>query len=131
MALFSINRYSADFFWNDLLQGDRLPEPLREAARSFLSSKFDVEVQSVGNRREIEYSDILVNYHNPLSLNKLLARYGLKLVKIHYYHFHAAPPHLEKAHKEQFWKESLKLERGDDWRAPFLCSAYVAEIVRQ
>jgi SAM-dependent methyltransferase len=130
MAMFSINRYSAGFFWNELLQGERLPEPLREAARSFLSEKFGTQVESVGKRRDIEYTDILANFHNPLTLGDLLAGHGLKLKAIHYYHFHAAPPHLEKEHKDQFWTQSLKLERGTDWRSMFLCSAYVAEITK-
>jgi len=130
MSLFSINRHSASFVWDELLMGDRLPEPLREQTRKFLSDKFDTEVQSVGRKRSIEYTDILARYHNPLTLAELVASHGLKLVKIHYYHFHAASPHLEKSHKQQFWQESLKLERSDDWRAMFLCSAYVAEITK-
>jgi hypothetical protein len=101
---------------------------LREAARAYLSEKFDTKVQSVGKERSIEYSDILARFHNPLTIGDTLAAQGLKLNKIHYYHYHAAPPHLEKAHKSEFWEASLKLERTDDWRGMFLCSAFVAEI---
>ena len=62
-------------------------------------------------------------------LARYLAKHGFRLERIHYYHWHAAPPHLQKTHKDAFWKASLALERKDDWRAMFLCSALVAEIV--
>jgi SAM-dependent methyltransferase len=130
LSLSSLNRYSAPFFWDELLQGENLPEPLRGEAKAFLAAKFDTSVSSVGKERAIEYTDILARFHNPLTLDALVAPHGLKISKIHYYHYHAAPPHLEKLHKEQFWKESLKLERSNDWRGMFLCSAYVAELTR-
>jgi SAM-dependent methyltransferase len=130
MALFSINKYSAPFFWENLLRGDDLPKPLRDAAGAFLSDKFGTQVESVGKKRNIEYADILARFHNPLTLGGSLAAHGLKLERVYYYHYHAAPPHLEKEHKRQFWEESLKRERTDDWRAMFLCSAFVAQIGR-
>jgi SAM-dependent methyltransferase len=130
MSLFSLNRYCAPFFWETLLQGDQLPTALREATRSFLGAKFDTPVESVGRRRDIEYSDILARFHNPLTLPSEIAPHGLKVNRFRYYHWHAAPPHLEKTHREEFWASSLKLERSDDWRGMFLCSAYVAELTR-
>lgn len=81
MSLFSINRYFAPFFWDELLKGDLLPEPLREEARAFLSAKFTTEVQSVGQKRSIEFTYILARYHNPLTLGVLAASYGMKLDK--------------------------------------------------
>ncbi|MHC4429852.1 MAG: hypothetical protein ACYS0D_14825, partial [Planctomycetota bacterium] len=130
MSLFSINRYCEPFFWHDLLQGDTLPEALREETRRFLAAKFDTPVESVGRPRTIEYTDILARFHNPLTLPEELAGHGLRLVGTEFYHWHAAPPHLEKTHKKAFWEASLKKERTDDWRAMFLCSAFVAVIER-
>jgi SAM-dependent methyltransferase len=130
MALFSLNRHCAPFFWQDLLRADELPELLREDTRHFLASKFDTAVESVGKKRSIEYSDILARFHNPLTLAGELTGHGLRLMKVHYYHWHAAPPHLERAHRESFWRLSMAQERKEDWRAMFLCSACVAEIER-
>jgi hypothetical protein len=130
MSLFSLNRYCVPFFWQELLQADELPESLREDTRLFLASKFDTAVESVGRKRSIEYSDILARFHNPLTLAAELASHGLRVIKLHYYHWHAAPPHLEKAHRESFWRLSMARERTEDWRAMFLCSAYVTEIAR-
>lgn len=130
MALFSLNRHCAPFFWDELLRADQLPGALREDTRRFLAAKFDTQVESVGQKRGIEYTDILARFQNPLTLGDNLARHGLRLVRVHYYHWHAGPPHLEKTHKDAFWRASLQLERKDDWRAMFMCSAYVAEIER-
>lgn len=130
LSLFSLNRYCAPFFWETLVRGDDLPPALREETRAFLAKKFDTPVESVGHRREIEFSDILARFHNPLTLPHEISPHGIKINRLHYYHWHAAPPHIEKTHRDEFWAASLKLERSDDWRGMFLCSAFVAEIVR-
>ena len=129
MSLFSMNKYSSSFFWEDLLRGEELPEPMKSDVLDFLAKKFNTDVVSIGKAREIEYSQILAKFHNPLTLDEELGNNGLSLSDVHYYHFHAAPPHLEGKHREGFWKKSLKMERINDWRGMFLCSAYVAEIV--
>jgi hypothetical protein len=128
MSLFSLNRYSEPFFWHDLVRGDELPEPLREATRAYLAAKFDTPVRSVGKPREIEYGDILARFHNPLTLGDDLAAHGFRLERLHWYHFHAAPPALESEHRVQFWERSLALEDPQDWRGAFLASAFVAEL---
>jgi SAM-dependent methyltransferase len=128
MSLFSLNRYSEPFFWHDLIRGDELPEPLREATRAYLAGTLDTPVESVGKPREIEYGDILARFHNPLTLGDELAARGLALERIHWYHFHAAPPALEREHRVQFWERSLDLEDPADWRGMFLASAFVAEL---
>lgn len=130
MSLFSVNKHSVDFYWHDLLRADDLPEPLREQTRQFVSAKFDTSVESVGHKRPIEFSDILARFHNPLTLGAEIAHHGLRLVQTHFYHWHAAPPHLEKLHREIFWKASLALEGTSDWRGMFMCSAFVAEARR-
>lgn len=130
MSLFSLNRYSEPFFWHDLLHADELPRALREGTRAFLAGKFDTPVESVGRPRAIEYTDILARFHNPLTLPRELAAHGLKLAATHFYHFHCAPPSLEKPHRPEFWEASLRMEKPDNWRGLFLASAFVAEIDR-
>ncbi len=128
MSLFSINKYSSSFFWNDLLNGENLPPELKKDVLSFLADKFSTSVESIGGAREIEYSQILAKFHNPLTLADELIGQGLQVVDIHYYHIHAGPPSLEKKHKDAFWTTSLAQERKRDWRNMFRCSAFVAEI---
>lgn len=130
MSLFSLNSYSQPFFWHDLIEGDALPETLRNATRAYLGGKLDTPVQSVGKPRAIEYSEILARFHNPLTLRDELALHGLALERIHWYHFHAAPPALEREHRVEFWERSLALEDPADWRGTFMASAFVAELRR-
>lgn len=128
MSLFSLNRYSEPFFWHDLINGDTLPPGLREETRSFLSNKFDTDIKSVGKPRTIEYTNILARFHNPLTIAEEIAAHGLKLLKIHYYHYHCTLPHLEKDFRNEFWESSIKMEDPQDWRGMFLSSAFTAEI---
>ena len=128
MSLFSLNRYSEPFFWHDLVEGDELPEPLRSTTRAYLADKLDTPVESVGKPRDIEYGDILARFHNPLTLGAELAPRGLVVGPLHWYHFHAAPPALERENRVQFWERSLALEDPADWRGTFLASAFVAEL---
>ena len=130
MALFSLNEYSEPFFWHDLLDADNLPEPLKEETRKFLARTFQTPVKGVGASRKINYTDILARFHNPLTLADEIKPFGLELANLHYYHFHCAPPHLEKKHKGSFWQASLAMEKADDWRGMFMASAFVAEIIK-
>jgi SAM-dependent methyltransferase len=128
MSLFSLNRFSEEFFWNDLMSGDSLPPALRESARELLAHKFDTPVANIGRPRRIEYGDILARFHNPLTLDRELRDHSFALQAMHFYHYHCAPPILEKDHKDDFWIASLGMERPNDWRGLFLASAFVAEM---
>lgn len=128
MALFSLNSYSEPFFWHDLIEADTLPDGLRQATRAYLAEKLDTPVQSVGRPREIEYTNILARFHNPLTLPDEVAAHGFAIERIHWYHFHAAPPALERDHRVEFWERSLALEDPADWRGMFMASAFVAEL---
>lgn len=130
MSLFSLNRYSEPFFWHDLIDGDTLPSAMREATRAYLAEKLKTAVQSVGNPRDIEYTDILARFHNPLALRDELTSHGLSVERLHWYHFHAVPPALEREHRLEFWERSLALEDPSDWRGMFMSSAFVAELRR-
>lgn len=128
MSLFSLNSYSEPFFWHDLIDGDALPETLRDATRTYLGEKLDTPVRSVGRPREIEYTNILARFHNPLTLRDELEAHAFALERFHWYHFHAAPPALERDHRVEFWQRSLALEDPADWRGMFMASAFVAEL---
>ncbi len=128
MSLFSLNQYSKAFFWDDLISGNHLPSNLKKATCEYLIQKFDSPTNNLDNFGKIEFSEILARFHNPLTLNTELSQWGLILKKIYFYHYHSAPPILEKYFEKEFWESSLKLEKPDDWRGYFLASAFVVEI---
>jgi hypothetical protein len=128
MSLFSLNEYSLEFFWNDLLRADELPEEIRESTRKYLSDRFFKGEGKEAVTNNVTYGQIMSRFHNPLTLPNELKEYGLQVDKIYYYHYHCAPPLLEKMHRDSFWECSLALEDSNDWRGMFLASAFVAEL---
>ncbi len=131
MSLFSMNKFAASFYWNDLLQGDGLPDPIKSATMTFIEEKFNTAVSDIAKARSIQYHEILARFHNPLTLPDDIKAYGLLIEKFDYYHWHVSFPHLEKEHKDAFWAASLRTERSADWRGMFMCSAFVAHIKKE
>ncbi len=65
--------------------------------------------------------------HNPLTITNEMAKLGLAVQGIYFYHFHALPPVFENYDKEYFRKISWKIENPLDWRGFFLASAFVID----
>lgn len=70
--------------------------------------------------------EVVYRYHNPLTLDRLLAGAGLALESLDFYRHHAAPPMLS-GQLPPFTRLSLERdEQPNDWRSWFLCSTYIA-----
>lgn len=65
--------------------------------------------------------------HNPLTINQEMAKLGLSVEGIYFYHFHAFPPEFENYDAHYFRKVSWKMENPLDWRGFFLASAFVID----
>ena len=65
--------------------------------------------------------------HNPLTITDEMAKLGLSVEGIYFYHFHAFPPVFETLDKNYFRKISWKIENPMDWRGFFLASAFVVD----
>jgi hypothetical protein len=65
--------------------------------------------------------------HNPLTITDELAKLGLSVEGIHFYHFHALPPMFETLDKNYYRKISWQIENPFDWRGFFLASAFVVD----
>ena len=65
--------------------------------------------------------------HNPLTINDEMAKLGLLVEGIYFYHFHAFPPEFENYDEHYFRKISWKIENPLDWRGFFLASAFVVD----
>ena len=74
------------------------------------------------------YDVILSKFHNPFELTEVMQSCGFKDAKIHWYHYHPAPPMLEKALGPAFRKAAMALESTRDRGAvTSSCSAGVIE----
>lgn len=139
-ALYTLNRYSFEFFRDQLVDFDglRRRHPDRTEALDRIEQELagffalDQPERRTGDGEAPGYDEIPARFRNPLRLDGLFASAGLMIDRIHYYHYHAFPP-LFEAHDSDLFKElSLELEhKTSSWRGAFMCSAYVVEARRR
>jgi len=127
-AAFSMNKYSADFFLNELIELEKFPIKIRNELVNFYSKKLSIKRPRKLKDGRVSYNEILAKFRNPITIeNELFKPEKMKIDKIHFYHFHAMPPIFEKKYPELFRKLSKKLEKSNSWKGHFLSSAFVVE----
>ncbi len=129
-ALFTLNRYSYDFFTNELAQTEQLKRAENaglEAVLSGLQDRFRMDLPPVrsGKSGEPGYDEVLSRTHNPLLLKQQFEDAGLSQVEVLFYHFHCLPPMFEEKLPEFFRTQSLAMENPRDWRGYFMASAFI------
>lgn len=128
-ALFTFNRKTKEFILDDLLAD--VSAPVRKAVAKELDGRLALELpvarSSVADGKP-GYDAILSRFHNPFEIPALFEAAGFANPRIHWYHYHPAPPMVEGALGDAFREEAMKLEgETSGWRGYFLCSAGVVE----
>ncbi len=132
MSLFSFNRYTLEFVCDELLS--EVDKGLVSAVGNDLYDKLDMHEPPVREKAGDApgYDVILSKFHNPFEMEELFCENGFKDVKLHWYHYHAGLPKMEREDPELFRKESIKLEhRKADWKSYFLCSTFIVEATKE
>jgi SAM-dependent methyltransferase len=133
-SLFTMNRYSRDFFFSDLINVDALrADAGAEAAEldralTAFERHFRTDLPPVRKGKEGEpgYDEVLSRLHNPLELRHAFSATGFVDVDVLFYHFHALPPFVGSAAPDLFRRRSLALETDPrDWRGHFMASAFI------
>lgn len=128
-SLFTFNRKTKEFILDDLLKG--VSENVRTVVEKDIDGRLALDqpnARLVTSGGKPGYDAIPARFHNPFELPELFAAAGFRNPKIHWYHFHPAPPMLEKEIGNAFREEAIKMEGNtSDWRGNFLCSAGVME----
>jgi len=133
-SLFTLNRYSRDFFRDRLIAEGQLLERAEGEERQALEKAFsdldasfrlDLPPRRKSYEDEPGYDEILSRTHNPFELKAIAQQAGLVDIQLLFYHFHALPPMLEKAAPTLFRRESLARENPLDWRGHFMASAFI------
>ena len=122
-SLVTFNRFTRDFMVNELLAD--VPPTTRDRVSAFVAGRVDTD------RPPLPSSGHEARYDNPFVIPEWLGGLGFDEVSIRPFHFHAAMPMMEAEDPQAFRDESLALE--DDttgWRGLFLCSVFLARIVR-
>tara|TARA_B100000029_G_C17420751_1_gene904219 strand:- start:217 stop:1074 length:858 start_codon:yes stop_codon:yes gene_type:complete len=127
-STFSMNKYSADFFLNELIDLQKFPRDIKREIISFYSKKLSIKPPTKRKDGRISYDEILAKFRNPLTIeDELFMPEKMKVNNIHFYHFHSMPPIFQKKYPKLFINTSKKLEKADSWKGYFLCSAFVVE----
>lgn len=131
-SLFTFNRYTKDFILDDLLA--QVSADTKKAVADELNGRIATDLPPV--RKTVEGSDapgydtILSKFHNPFEIIPFFEQRGYRNPTIHWYHYHPAPPMLERSLGRKFREDGMALEHENSWRGYFLCSAGVVEAER-
>jgi SAM-dependent methyltransferase len=132
-SMFTLNRYSRDFYLHRLLPVEELRRQAAgevgslENALAQVESMFRTDLPPVRRGKEDEpgYDEVLSRSHNPLLLQQAFLAQGFRDVQLHYYHFHCLPPMVSGHAQRLFRQVSLQMESNpQDWRGLFMASAF-------
>ena len=126
-SMFTMNSYTKEFVLDDLLGA--VSGPVRDRVAAELDKRLatDLPKQRQATGSGPSYDAILAKFHNPLELEALYTAAGFKNFRLHWYHYHPAPPMLESGMEAAFRQAAMALEHEGSWRGMFLCSAGVVE----
>jgi SAM-dependent methyltransferase len=137
-ALFTLNRYSFEFFEKELIRKDLLKDKIDADEEEFKSAleemkqqfRMDLPPIRKGKQDEPGYDEVLSRTHNPVELKQQMEQAGFQNVNLHFYHFHCLPPMFASRFPEKFNQISLLMEDSQDWRGYFMASAFVVSGVK-
>ncbi len=128
-SLFTFNSKTKEFIVEDLLRD--IDPAVAQMVAEELETRLAMdqpEVRATTGSNAPGYDAILSKFHNPFELVDEFHRNGFVNARIHWYHYHPAPPMLEPALGDAFRRAAFALEHDpSDWRGYFLCSAGVVE----
>jgi SAM-dependent methyltransferase len=131
-SLFTFNRHTKEFILDDLLAdvNAEIKAVVAEELDRRLAVDLPAKEETLADGRSPGYDAILSKFHNPFELLEAFGRCGYRNGRLHWYHYHAAPPMLERSLGPAFREAAMALEHEASWRGYFLCSAGIVEAER-
>lgn len=130
-SLFTLNRYSNQFFEDRLIPLNKMKMEIPEETESILEKmkqqfRMDLPPLRKGKADEPGYDEVLSRTHNPFEVREQFQKAGFRDVRTLFYHFHALPPMFEVENPHAFRKLSIDMEADpQDWRGHFMASAFL------
>jgi len=123
--LCTLNNYTTKFLYElyDISKKDEILQ-----SDFFELTNFVVDDQK--NFLNIDDEGVSSTVHNPLTINKEIADYGLRTKNIYFYHYHALPPKFEHKYPNLFRQLSWDLEDPLDWKGYFLASGFIVHAIK-
>lgn len=85
----------------------------------------DMSFLKMDEPKERPYDRQLAKFHNPLEIVETFRKVGFTKLRVHFYHYHPAPPFMEVEDPVRYREEAMKHEGVDSWKNWFMCSAFV------
>jgi SAM-dependent methyltransferase len=132
-SIFTLNRYSHDFYLGRLLPVAELEKRAGDeteglkAALAQIGGMFRTDLPPIRRGKEGEpgYDEVLSRTHNPLLLQQQFLAHGFTDARLYYYHFHCLPPMVSSLAPRLFREVSVQMEANpQDWRGLFMASAF-------
>lgn len=128
-SLFTFNRHTKEFIIKDLLE--EVADDIKVEVEKALDARLEMgepPLSQTSSGRLPRYDTLPAKFHNPFEIKDLLEEEGFGSARFHWYHYHPAPPFLERRLQRRFWAEAGRLEHNaSSWKGYFLCSACVVE----
>jgi SAM-dependent methyltransferase len=124
--LATVNEYTSRFLYElyDIKNKDKNTMSKFDKLAGFYDKPRDNLIKTIDN------SNVYSSVHNPLNIDNLLKRVGLKKKSIYFYHYHALPPIFESYDPVSFRELSWSLEDSNDWRGHFLASNFIVHAIK-
>jgi SAM-dependent methyltransferase len=122
-SLFTFNQHTRNFILHDLLRD------VSWNIKDIVGKELSKHIDTSHDGSTPGFDKILAKLHNPFELTELVESCGYRDVRIHWYHYHPAPPMLEDK-IVGFREVAMALEHEGSWRGYFLCSAGVIEATK-
>lgn len=130
-SLFTFNRHTYNFIMDDLLDG--VDPKLKDSVgtnikKHLLMDEPKFRTNDMGDGEGPHFDEIYAKFHNPFEVMDQFKELGFTDIKPIWYHYHPAPPFMEKEQHLLFRREQVNLEyEQSGWKGLFLCSAFVIQ----
>lgn len=132
-SLFTLNRYSHQFFLDELIRMKDLKQRTAQKAGKLTKVaqklekmfRMDLPPLRAGRGGKPGYDQVLSRTHNPLVLKEQFTAARFENVRLLFYHYHCLPPMFADGASESFRQQSLAMECPFDWRGYFMASAFL------
>ena len=119
----TLNNYTKDFL-NEIYEVESLK---KEWGKEYDNLTKNFSDRKKNKSKNIDESGVYNFTHNPITITSEMAKLGLRVDGIYFYHFHALPPVFENFDQLYYRKISWQIENPEDWRGFFLASAFVVD----
>lgn len=124
--MFTLNEYSYDFVWNELLSEVSLGQSATNAMDDSLRKELNLEDGVGDSAGDAAFeSGEHQHYSNPLTIESEFAASGFPAENILFHRYRAVIVESESTVREKIYERGLRLKDPNEWRGHFVASANI------